>query len=128
MSSRELSDLEREVLAATLQGDHPVLDALRQQVESCRVRDREWTGAGFFTHVNAPPSQPRLRGSARLSGVFAEIEGLKHGAGFVLSVEDGRVATLEGFSYEEAWPEAIRGFTVHPSAAPPDLAALAIAV
>ena len=37
--------------------------------------------------------------------VSARIDGMEHGAGFVLWVEDGVLETLEGFSYVEPWPD-----------------------
>ena len=111
---------------AALLGDHPVLEALRQQVEACGVPEREWTGAGFFTSLDTSHWSPKLLGSARISGVFTEITGLAHGAGFVLLVENGLVSILEGFSYEEDWPETVRSFEVHERSDEPDLSNLSI--
>lgn len=122
----ELSDLEREALDAALRGDGPVLDALRKQAEVSGVREREWTGAGFFTRLETQHASPKVRGTVRIGGVFAEVQGLKHGAGFVLTVEDGLLTMLEGFSYEEDWPDRIESFEVHPPTEQPNLSALEV--
>jgi hypothetical protein len=42
--------------------------------------------------------------------VNATIDGLAHGAGFVLFVRGGRIETLEGFSYDEPWPPRVERF------------------
>ena len=36
--------------------------------------------------------------------VHATIDGLKHGAGFLLYIDSGFITTLEGYSYEGTWP------------------------
>jgi hypothetical protein len=33
-----------------------------------------------------------------------EFKGLVHGAGFVVFIDQGRLAVLEGFTYDEDWP------------------------
>lgn len=69
------------------------------------------TGVGFFTTLEVDRSRaPAIHGSARFGDVDATIEGLQHGAGFVVRIEDGYLADLEGFSYEEPWPTSIRDF------------------
>ena len=51
----ELSPLERDVLATILAPEHPVMNALRRQLERCRVASRETTGVGFFTTLAIAP-------------------------------------------------------------------------
>ena len=105
---RQLTEFERSVMEALLAGDHAVLQALRSQLDSCKVTSREETGHGFFTRIAVEGEGVRVAGlSARIRDVGAEIEGLEHGAGFVLVVVDGYLSCLEGFSYEEPWPRRI---------------------
>jgi hypothetical protein len=40
-----------------------------------------------------------------IGDVGAEFPALKHGAGFVLFVRGGVITMLEGYTYDEAWPE-----------------------
>jgi hypothetical protein len=102
----ELSPMERDVLAAILAPDHPVMNALRRQLDHCRVASRETTGVGFYTHLDIDPAfepAPVKPGRITLGDVTAEMEGLQRGAGFVLFVEDGVLDLLEGLSYDEPW-------------------------
>jgi hypothetical protein len=101
----------RAVLDKLLAGDHPVLKALRGQADGARLSSRELTGAGFFCvfEVFGPPL-PTSHRNFEIGDVNARIEGLSHGAGFVLFVRDGRLNMLEGYSYEEPWPEQVCNF------------------
>jgi len=115
MNQHPLNRLEAAVIEMLLRGDHPALAALREQVAHCQVTDREMTGVGFFTKLSvgrSSPPAPALRGIVRLGDVEADIEGLEHGAGFVLVIEDGSLRELEGYSYDEPWPATIGAFSV----------------
>jgi hypothetical protein len=106
------ADLENRVLEKLLAGNHPILEALRRQLEGGTVRSREFTGVGFFTKLCPSPGAQRAptpRDRFHLGGVYAEITGLCHGAGFVLFVTDGYLDFLEGFCYDEAWPTQTQG-------------------
>jgi hypothetical protein len=37
--------------------------------------------------------------------VGATIEGVNHGAGFLIFVRDGYLKFLEGYTYDEPWPD-----------------------
>jgi len=122
-----MNQLEQEVLEKLLAGDHPVLAALRRQLGSCVVRKREYTGCGFFTELQpergvAPA--PTSRETVWFGDVEAEIQGLEHGAGFVLRVNRGMLALLEGYSYDEPWPEEIRLYTLTYTGGSRDIGAL----
>lgn len=105
MTISGLNDLEQAVLDKLLDGDHPVLMALREQAARARVSSHECTGAGFFCSFEVSADVSPLRGSAdfELGDVDASVDGLEHGAGFLLFVRGGRLAALEGYSYEEPW-------------------------
>jgi hypothetical protein len=117
MSPGGLSSLEHEVIATLLRPDHPVFEALRLQFDRCEVAERRLTGVGFFTElsvqIDAAPA-PVRPGLLQLNGMVAAIDGLKHGAGFVLWIENGVLATLEGFSYDEPWPERVNDYSLRP--------------
>ena len=71
------------------------------------------TGVGFFTDLVVDPVAPSVLPMRQvLSGAGAGIDGVRHGAGFLLFVRDGRLATLEGFTYDEPWPEQVASFRV----------------
>lgn len=107
--------LEIAVLRKLLDGDHPVLTILRQQLVGLSVKTRERTGTGFFTEFSVTTTTPRASlssGQARFGDVEATIRGLEHGAGFLLYVESGALQMLEGYSYEEPWPENVDEFSL----------------
>jgi hypothetical protein len=59
-----------------------------------------------------PPDAPLLSAHTdfHFGDVNADLDGLQHGAGFVVFVRGGRLATLEGYSYDEPWPTEVRSF------------------
>lgn len=106
-----LDNFEHAVLAKLLAGDHPLLAALRSQNEKARLASRDYTGAGFYCTFAMQSDVPILEHlDFRFGDVNAKISGLKHGAGFVIFIRGGRLDTLEGYSYDEPWPKAIRDF------------------
>lgn len=110
-----LNELESAVLDLLLAGGHPALEVLRVQRERLIVSKREFTGVGFFAEFSHPPDVVRLQAPrrARFGDVLAEIEGLEHGAGFVLFIDDGLITMLEGYSTaNEPWPEHPAGWTL----------------
>lgn len=110
-----LTALERAVLSALLSADHPVMAALRTQANAAYVIARDFTGHGFFARFGVP-SQGRAAsvrpGVLDPGDVSASVQGLDHGAGIVLFVENGVLRTLEGFAYDEPWPDRIEDFQV----------------
>ena len=113
----ELTPLERAVIETLLAREEPGYDNLRAQIGSCRVTGREMTGVGFYTALEvdataspAPPAvgNPVGQGHEFPDDVYADLDGLRHGVGFLLWLDDGRLATLEGFTYDEPWPDGVR--------------------
>ncbi len=99
--------LVQEVLPRLLEGDHPALAALRQQLCEATVVSAELSGVGFFVHFAIPPSLP-VAAPPRIVGGGAEIalSGVEHGAGCVLFVDGGRLSMFEGYTYAgEEWAE-----------------------
>lgn len=107
-----LSELEQAVIDKLLAGDHQALAVLRAQAERMRLVERKETGAGFFCQFEVEEEAPALHGDFQIGDVHAELAGLAHGAGFVLFVRSGRLAMLEGFTFDEPWPQRVRYFRV----------------
>jgi len=99
-------------MSLLLEGEHAALATLREQFTVARVTFREMTGVGFFTRFVLPSGVPVLSPptSFAFGDVYAELEGLRHGAGFVLFVEQGRLYMLEGYSFDEPWPDSVGSF------------------
>jgi hypothetical protein len=111
----DLTRLEREVMTTLLAPDHPVVHALRRQFDVCRVTAREFTGVGFFSRLvvaDGVAAAPVTRKTIALGDATATIDGLEHGAGFVLFVREGVLETLEGFSFDEPWPKDVTRFQI----------------
>jgi hypothetical protein len=74
------------------------------------------TGVGFFTRFSIPEDVPKLPDNATfpldpVDDVAADINSLKHGAGFVLFVVNGQIDTLEGYTYDEPCLGILKTFT-----------------
>lgn len=111
----ELTCLERDVMDALFAVDNnKTLQILAQQTEKATVGKRDFTGAGFFTHFDVSPDCPLLVGmpSFTFGDVQAEIDGIAHGAGFLLFVRNGKIDCLEGYTYDEPWPEHIGRYSL----------------
>lgn len=117
-----LTDFERALLAKLLEGDHPVLAALREQTAQLRLARREQTGAGFFCDLDAPAA-PIAR-TFMLDDVEAELEGVTRGASVVLIVKNGRMTLLEGFTRDEPWPGSVGSYKLRYVSEPRDLSVL----
>lgn len=103
-----LNALERDVLDKLLAGDHPSLMVLRRQLEASLVKERKFSGKGFFTELHVPedaPPAPTSKSRVRFGDVIADVEGVEHGVGFLLFIDDGRLVMLEGYTFEGPWPE-----------------------
>jgi len=111
---RAPSDFEKDVLEAIIGRSGTMLEPLKEQLRLVKVSSRETTGVGFFTNLHLPSEAPRLPGNANLEldDIAADISGLKNGAGFVLFVRDGLMQFLEGYSYDEPWPDSITSYTL----------------
>jgi hypothetical protein len=101
-----LLPIERAVLEKLLFGPGAVLSILREQIDQISVSEREFTGVGFFAKFAEPIDVLRIDDfrSTKIGDVYAEISSLKHGAGFLLYIENGILHMLEGFTYDEPWP------------------------
>ena len=96
------------MLETILAPHHPVMNALRRQIEYSRVASRQLTGVGFITTFAFPHDvtpAPVRPGTIDLGDVTATIEGVEFGAGFQLFVRDGVLRDLEGFTYVDPWPD-----------------------
>jgi hypothetical protein len=106
-----LSLIEKSVLEKLLDGNFPLLNQLKLQVELCIVEKREFTGFGFYTSLSVPNNVPRKAGlDIKFGDVIASIHGLSSGAGFLLYIKDGVIDMLEGYSYDEPWPSSTDNF------------------
>lgn len=118
-----LSPLERRVLDRLLEGRHPTLVGLRAQVSHVRVTRRTSDSSGLVVELGgtAPVAAAGDGRTFQLLDVYGRVAGLDHDVGFILFVEEGRLARLEGQPLEGDWPDDRPGsarlerlFFVHP--------------
>jgi hypothetical protein len=102
----EMLELARRLVPLLLAGDDPASAALRAQYALASVASVELNGAGFYVEFSVPPDAPHAEPPNLTGGhVSMGIEGLEYGAGCLLFVRDGVLQTLEGYTYDEEWPE-----------------------
>lgn len=106
-----MNKLEKSVLDKLLFGDIEVLEYLRKQLAYIKCCERQMSGTGFFTEFTISEKKffiPNL--TFKLGDVYANIDALEFGAGFLLYIENGFLSMLEGYSYAENWPLQIDYF------------------
>jgi hypothetical protein len=109
-----LTDLENRVLEMLLRGEDEVLATLRQQMKEVQVSSRKMTGVGFYTEFVVAPEAPRILGrrAFKLGDVNGTADNVSHGLGFLLYVTEGALSMLEGYTYDEPWPDDVRGLVL----------------
>ena len=107
-----LTSLEKAALDMLLDKPGGQFEILRGQLAHAKVGRREFSSVGFFTYFIVPSDAEVRRDipNMELRDVVAEFPDVKHGAGFVLFVRDGVINMLEGFTYDEPWPEKLSEF------------------
>ena len=116
MSKLSLTKFEEEVLVWLLDGQEPVLDALRRQLAKANSVTKVFTGHGIYINFNLPsdviPLHKVLKVKPRFcfGDVEASIPSLEYGAHFLLWVEDGQLTSLEGYTFDESYPQEISDF------------------
>jgi len=106
-----LTYLENRVLGMLLRGEDEALSILRAQAKHAQVSSRKMTGVGFFTEFAVPAETPRVPGrpTFKLGNVNGTADNVRHGLGFLLYVTDGSLSMLEGYTYDEPWPNEVHG-------------------
>ena len=107
MNDQEFEQFEKRMLEKILAGGDEVLEILREQYKGAVVTERWFSGVGFFSTFQVNEKTPKLSNhcSIQLTDFHARCDELAHGMGFVLFIRDGIIATLEGFTFDEKWPE-----------------------
>lgn len=82
---------------------------LQSQLERIIVQKRELSTYGFLTYYDVVAVEETLGDDKNLQlGKHQwNINGLNYGADFILWIKNGFISCLEGFSYNELWPNEI---------------------
>jgi hypothetical protein len=96
------TELELAALHSIFSETPELTSGLERQLAAASVAERENSGVGFFTTIAVADPVPKV-GGPRVLGreTQARVTGLKHGLGFVLFMENGKLHLLEGFVWEE---------------------------
>jgi hypothetical protein len=94
--------LEKAVFVAICETHLADRAVLSTQLASAAFSSRENTGAGFYTHFEVERTSPPTIEHGPLGGPEAKIDGLEHGMGFILWLENGYAKCLEGYCYDES--------------------------
>ncbi|TPG21057.1 hypothetical protein EAH87_06920 [Sphingomonas koreensis] len=97
----ELYPIEHAAIEAIIRQYPSLANALAVQLEKAHVTGRRNTGAGFYTNLHVADDAPLASTASPIGDPFASVEGLEHGMGFLLTVRDGKMACLEGYSFED---------------------------
>jgi hypothetical protein len=101
-------ELERLLMVLMLQGDHPVLDVLRQQYAVATISARDFSGAGFFTSFDVPDDVPLTNPqNFDAGGMLISLENLPYGADCMIFVKNGKLDFLECYTFVDPWPKRI---------------------
>ncbi len=113
MIREDLTDLERNSLELLLSSSNNGDELLRRQIDSAKVKHRHNTGVGMFVEFDVP-DELAVNDKARkiLSNLSGEMPGLRTGFGGVLFIENGKLHTLEFFTYDEQWPVEPSNFSL----------------
>ena len=111
----ELSEFEKMVLEGLIEND-PEKEIIRLQLTGATVIDRDYTGVGLYTKIKVAENSPILSKSNRYIEeapkthlIHPELEA---GAGVILWFEEGKVSTLECYTYDGDWPKNEALFTI----------------
>lgn len=102
----ELNEFEKRVLDALFGMCGPDERLLRAQLATVTELDRDFTGPGYYLNFAMPSLMFKLSpGSYPLGHVSFEVEGVEHGGGALLWIDDGQLASLEVYLHGEGkWP------------------------
>ena len=99
-----LTRLEASVLAMIVESYPEHSSLLEDQIARLTNIVREHTGMGVYVDFEVGPGH-LFEANLILHDVNAQVAGLQHPAGFILSIRDGCIRTLEGFTYgDDVWP------------------------
>jgi hypothetical protein len=103
-----LNKLEILILEKALSQEGEGNGCLLSQIPYLEPIERSYNNAGFFTLFKLIDLSKKCPFLDRLviSNVEGHVTGLSYGAGFVVFVEDGVIASVEGAPYGEDWPES----------------------
>ncbi len=105
----KFEEFETIILTDILEQYPQYKQKLQAQLTSSTVQKRERYAFGFSTAYAVTAVEQTLGEGIKLQlGKHQwNINGLKYGSDYILWIENGLIHSLEGFSYQEPWPDEI---------------------
>ena len=105
--------LENEAMMMLIESDKENFNILLEQYQKATVKERWFSGSGFFTEYHIPSDVPKVirKEKGPIGTVYGKISGLEIGVGFLLFFKDGIIDTLECHEYDSVdFPEEITDY------------------
>ncbi|GAA4009435.1 hypothetical protein GCM10022280_02860 [Sphingomonas swuensis] len=98
-SMNTLTPLENAALTAIFNETPELAAELEEQRKAAEIISRENDRGGFFTYFSVPERLALSEEYLPLGdNVYAAVEGLEYGLGFLLIIRDGRMHVLDGYT------------------------------
>ena len=108
------TDFEHKIIFVLLEGNHPVLQILRQQLKYIKRIHRKNTGAGYYVEFDIQDGPQILhKANFEIDDICIKLQGHEDDAGCILFVRNGTLAFLEIYSYSENFPEPPKILSLH---------------
>jgi hypothetical protein len=110
-----VADAVERLMPALTEGADPFLRTLRDQYMRSRIDSVELTGVGFYMDFLIPDDVPLTTPLVYAGGnATLCIDTAENGGGCVLFVKDGKLATLEVYTFDDlGWTEESRVTEIH---------------
>ncbi len=104
-----LTDLEKSVIDSMLADNELTPARTAVDADAVVVVDRKLTGVGFFTDLERSQELKLFDDgvSMRWGKVGARLNATKIETGYLVYVDNGYVTTIEGYTYDDEWPDRI---------------------
>ena len=102
-------EFEKIIIEDIIQTYPEHAEKLARQYNSAIVTKRTVNSPGFYTNYEIGDKTASLGDGVdlQLGENQWNVNGLKYGSDYILWVKNGFISSLEGFSYDELWPNEI---------------------
>ena len=111
----KLNELEKKLIKEFLKQSGIIIDAERAFFSKITVKERYYTGVGFFTKFH---QSDKLRISHEEKtfiwneGIGAKLNNTVE-TGYLFYIKMGYLEEIEGFTYDDEWPEKIHSIDTY---------------
>lgn len=105
----KISKFEEMIITDIIEHNPDYREILLSQFNAAKVKERKKYERGFCTDYVIDDGVQTFGDGVdmRLSGSQWNINDVDNGTDYILWVKNGKISSLEGFTYEEKWPDEI---------------------